>query len=329
MAAGEGGGCFCDVPVEAARRLRPSLPPAPLRARDAGRCREPPSIAAGADDVLCACACRLGRGDRLFPSPACTFAAGETASAGLTLVVGVCIRWPTGVPGRIGSFCGSGCESAIAAALPTTAAAVPDAPLPHARHAQSPPPHSVHGLSRSRVGPGSLSAPNAASCTAAAACRPAACACARSWRPLPAGDWHASSLKCRRRTPDRARFPPPHRAHELPPCRMDPDGPSAPRRTGCRAAAGRQRQPAPARRAQRSSKKGAFQPEVPPRDGRVRRCRSRSGRSAALIRQPKTWLEDAGWSAPGGGPRPGRARPACTAPTPIFGLKTIKTTTRQ
>ena len=167
VAAGEGGGCFCDVPVEAARRLRPSLPPAPLRARDAGRCREPPSIAAGADDVLCACACRLGRGDRLFPSPACTFAAGETASAGLTLVVGVCIRWPTGVPGRIGSFCGSGCESAIAAALPTTAAAVPDAPLPHARHAQSPPPHSVHGLSRSRVGPGSLSAPNAASCTAA------------------------------------------------------------------------------------------------------------------------------------------------------------------
>ena len=195
--------------------------------------------------------------------------------------------------------------------------------------ARLPPPHSVHGLSRSRLNSGSLSAPNAASCTAAAACRPAACACARSWRPLPAGDWHASSLKCRRRTPDRARFPPPHRAHELPPCRMDPDGPSAPRRTGCRAAAGRQRQPAPARRAQRSSKKGAFQPEVPPRDGRVRRCRSRSGRSAALIRQPKTWLEDAGWSAPGGGPRPGRARPACTAPTPIFGLKTIKTTTRQ
>ena len=155
-----------------------------------------------------------------------------------------------------------------------------------------------------------------------------ACLCALV---APTTRWrgHASSLTCRRRTPGSARFPPSHRAHELPPCRMDPEGLSAPRRTGCRAAAGRQRQPAPARRAQRSSKKGAFQPDVPPRDGRVRRCRSQSGRSAGLIRQPKRWLEDAGWSDPGGGPQPGRAQPFSTAPAPIFGLKSIKSTTRQ
>ena len=91
-------------------------------------------------------------------------------------------------------------------------------------------------------------------------CRlPAGSACLCALVALqPAGDWHASSLKCRRRTPGSARLPPPHRAHEFPSCRMDPDGLSAPRRTGCRAAACWQRQPAPARRAQRSSKKGGF-----------------------------------------------------------------------
>ena len=162
-------------------------------------------------------------------------------------------------------------------------------------------------------------------------CRPAAPACRRSLRPRSACRWrgHASSLTCRRRMPGSARFPPSHRAHELPPCRMDPEGLSAPRRTGCRAAAGRQRQPAPARRAQRSSKKGAFQPDVPPRDGRVRRCRSQSGRSAGLIRQPKRWLEDAGWSDPGAASLAAHLWPFSTAPTPIFGLKSIKSTTRQ
>ena len=176
----------------------------------------------------------------------------EAASAGLTLVVGVCIRWPTGVPGRIGSFCGSGCESSIGCSRGARRAAASRPARPVAAAAQRP--RAVPQSSRPRQ---PLCAQRG---QLRRRCRlPAGSACLCALVALqPAGDLHASSLKCRRRTPGSARFPPPHRAHEFPSCRMDPDGLSAPRRTGCRAAAGRQRQPALARRAQRSSKKGSF-----------------------------------------------------------------------